>query len=71
MLAHGLDVFGAPPLGVVDDAPTILADMDAGRDVAVALAHEGFGALYEDGDQLLLILGIHRAHRWRSRSRGR
>src|SRR5262249_36335705 len=48
MLAHGLDVLDAPPLGVVDDAPTILADKDAGRDVAVALAHQGFRALFED-----------------------
>src|SRR5262245_1248538 len=59
MLAHGLDVFHAFPLGVVDDAPTILADMDARRDIAEALAHEGFRALFEDGDQFLLVLGIH------------
>src|SRR5262245_30669234 len=59
MLAHGLDVLDALPLGVVDHAPTILADMDAGGDVTLVLAHEGFRALFEDGDQLLLVLGIH------------
>src|SRR5262249_31016307 len=53
-----LDVLDAFPLGVVDDAPTILADMDARRDIAVALAHEDFCTLFANGDQLLLILGI-------------
>jgi hypothetical protein len=58
-LSHGLDVPGAPPLGVVDDASTILADMNAGRDVAGGLAHQGFRALVEEGGQPLLILGIN------------
>src|SRR5262245_29251035 len=59
MLSHSLDILDALPLGVVDDASTILADMNAGRYVAGELAHEGFRALFEDGDQPLLILGIH------------
>src|SRR5262245_36298499 len=54
MLSHGLDVLEALPLGVVDDASTVLADVDAGRYVAGALAHQGFRALFEDGDQPLL-----------------
>src|SRR5262245_45136620 len=59
ILSHGLDVHDTLPLGVVDDVSTILADMNAGRYVAGALTHDGFRAILEDGDQSLLILGIH------------
>src|SRR5262249_43879744 len=59
MLSRRLDVLVAPSLRVGDDASSVLADVNGGRDIAGALAHQGFRALFEDGDERLLILRIH------------
>src|SRR6266702_6104744 len=60
IIAEILDVLCACPLRVVDRAPALLAGVDAGRDEAGLLAEEGFGALLQELDQLLLVVRLNR-----------